>query len=403
MKARTRLMCSSVLIAFLILLDAAAHGVAAPTETVASSAEAKAEKMLVFIGTYTHGKSKGIYSGELDLATGKLSITGVTPSVEPSFLAIDPTRRFLYAVNEVEQWGGKKNAGGVSAFAIDPKSGQLKALNQQSSEGAAPCHISVDHKGKSALVANYMGGNVAVLPIESDGSLGKAASVVQHKGQVADAKRQGGPHAHSISLDPSGRLALAADLGLDKVFVYRFDGETGKLTPNDPPSGQLAPRSGPRHFAFSRDGRFVYVINEIAMTITTFAYDADRGALKPLATVSTLPKGVVAGDWSTAEIEVRPDGRFLYGTNRGHDSLVIFAIDPKNGQLTYVGHQPSGGKTPRSFGIDPTGSYLLSANQDSDSIVVMRIDQETGKLTPTGQSVEVGMPVCVVMIPAPRP
>jgi 6-phosphogluconolactonase len=247
-----------------------------------------------------------------------------------------------------------------------------------------------------------MGGNVAVLPIEGDGSLGKATTVVQHKGEVADVKRQGGPHAHSISIDPSGRLALAADLGLDKVFVYRFDGDTGKLTANDPPSGQLAPRSGPRHFAFSRDGRFVYVINEIALTITTFAYDPERGALKPLATVSTLPKGVVAGDGSTAEITVRPDGRFLYGTNRGHDSLVIFAIDPQSGQLNYVGHQPSGGKTPRSFGIDPTGNYLLSANQDSDSIVVMRIDQETGKLTPTGQTVEVGMPVCVVMIPMHR-
>jgi 6-phosphogluconolactonase len=403
MNSRPRWMCSVGLSTFLLFFSATATFAAAPRDADARVADTKPEKMLVFIGTYTRGKSKGIYSGELDLATGKLSISGVAPSVEPSFLAVDPTRRFLYAVNEVEQWGGKKNAGGVSAFAIDSKSGQLKALNQQSSEGAAPCHISVDSKGKFALVANYMGGNVAVLPIESDGSLGKATSVVQHKGEVADAKRQGGPHAHSISLDPSGRFALAADLGLDKVFIYRFDGEIGKLTPNDPPSGQLAPRSGPRHFAFSRDGRFVYVINEIAMTITSFAYDAERGALKPLATVSTLPKGVVAGDWSTAEIEVRPDGRFLYGTNRGHDSLVIFAIDPRSGQLTYVGHQPSGGKTPRSFGIDPTGSYLLSANQDSDNIVVMRIARETGKLTPTGQTVEVGMPVCVIMIPAPQP
>jgi 6-phosphogluconolactonase len=403
MNARSRLIRVGSAVAILFILHATALLAAAPKATDPRIAEAKPEKMLVFIGTYTRGKSKGIYSGELDLATGKLSITGVTPSIEPSFLAVDPTRRFLYAVNEVEQWGGKKNAGGVSAFVIDPQSGRLKALNQQSSEGAAPCHVSVDIKGKFALVANYMGGNVAVLPIESDGSLGKATSIVQHKGEAADAKRQGGPHAHSISLDPSGRFALAADLGLDKVFVYRFDGETGKLAPNDPPSGQLAPRSGPRHFAFSRDGRFIYVINEIAMTINTFAYDAERGALKPLATVSTLPKGVVAGDWSTAEIEVRPDGRFLYGTNRGHDSLVIFAIDPKSGQLTYVGHQPSGGKTPRSFGIDPTGSYLLSANQDSDSIVVMRIDRETGKLAPTGQTVDVGMPVCVVMIPDPRP
>ncbi|HKD35217.1 MAG TPA: lactonase family protein, partial [Pirellulales bacterium] len=263
----------------------------------------------------------------------------------------------------------------------------------------APCHISIDNKGRFAFVANYSGGNVAVLPIEKGGRLGKTVSVVQHKGTVADPKRQGGPHAHSIALDPANRFALAADLGLDKLFVYRFDHETGKLSPNDPPFGKLAPRSGPRHFAFSPDGRFVYVINEIALTITTFAYDAERGALKSMSTVSTLPKDVTRGDWSTAEITVHPSGRFLYGTNRGHDSLVIFAIDGQSGALTYVAHQPSGGKTPRSFGIDPSGNYLLSANQDSDNIVVMRINQQTGKLTPTGQSVEVGMPVCVVMFP----
>jgi 6-phosphogluconolactonase len=239
-----------------------------------------------------------------------------------------------------------------------------------------------------------------VLPIEKDGRLGKAVSVIQHKGEVADPKRQGGPHAHAIALDPDHRFALAADLGLDKLFVYRFDHETGKLSPNDPAFGQLALRSGPRHIAFSRDGRFVYAINEIALTITTFDYNAQHGSLKSLATVSTLPKDVTPGDWSTAEIIVHPSGRFLYGTNRGHDSLVIFAIDGQSGALSYVGNQPSGGKTPRSFGIDPMGNYLLSANQDSDKIVVMRIDQQTGKLTPTGQSVDVGMPVSIVMIPA---
>ena len=387
-----RLICVGA-IAFLLVSGV---GAAEPRTDAASSAAPA--KTRVYVGTYTRGKSKGIYSGELDLASGKLTITGVTPSVEPSFLAIDPSRRFLYAVNETEEWRGRGHCGGVSSFAIDAKSGELKVLNQQPSEGGAPCHISIDDKGRFALVANYMGGNVAVLPIEKDGSLSKAVSVVQHQGAVADPKRQGGPHAHSIALDPAGRFALAADLGLDKLFVYRFDHETGNLSPNDPPFGKLAPRSGPRHFAFSRDGRFVFVINEIALTITTFAYDAERGSLKSLATVSTLPKDITRGDWSTAEIIVHPSGRFLYGTNRGHDSLVIFAIDAQTGALRYVGNQPSGGKTPRSFGIDPTGNYLLSANQDSDNIVVMRIDQQTGKLAPTGQSIEVGMPVCIVMI-----
>lgn len=358
------------------------------------------QKMRVFIGTYTRGKSKGIYSGELDLASGKLTIGGVTPSVEPSFLAVDPSRKFLYAVNETEKWKGRDNCGGVSAFAIESNSGKLKPLNQQPSEGGAPCHISLDKTGHFALVANYTGGSVAVLPIEKDGSLGKAVSFVQHKGEVADKQRQGGPHGHAINLDPANRFALAADLGLDKLFVYRFNNATGKLTANDPPFGKLDPRSGPRHFAFSRDGRFVFVINEIALSITTFAYDAERGALKSLDTVTTLPRGGSNdGGWSTAEITVHPGGRFLYGTNRGHDSLIIFAIDAQTGKLSYVGHQPSGGKTPRSFGIDPTGRYLLSANQDSDNVAVMRIDEQTGKLTPTGQSVEVGMPVSVVMIP----
>jgi 6-phosphogluconolactonase len=396
LRSSLRLLVSLAAVSLLFISQA---GATEPRPDSASVAATSPSKMRVYVGTYTRGKSKGIYTGELDLAAGKLTITGVTPSVEPSFLAIDPSKKFLYAVNETEKWEGRDNCGGVSAFSIDSQSGELKPLNKQPSEGGAPCHISIDGKGRFTFIANYSGGNVAVLPIEKDGSLGKAVSVVQHKRAVADPKRQGGPHAHAIALDPANRFALATDLGLDKLFVSRFDHETGKLTPNDPPFGKLAPRSGPRHFAFSRDLRFVYVINEIALTITTFAYDTNRGLLKSLATVSTLPKDITGGDWSTAEITVHPSGRFLYGTNRGHDSLVIFAIDAQTGALSYVGHQPSGGKTPRSFGIDPTGSYLLSANQDSDNIAVMRIDQQSGKLTPTGQSVELGMPVCIMMIP----
>ncbi|HEV2969459.1 MAG TPA: lactonase family protein [Pirellulales bacterium] len=364
---------------------------------------ANPHSLFVYIGTYTHGKgehsaSKGIYTCRFDLATGKLTIAGVTPSVEPSFLAIDPSRRFLYAVNEIENFGGKK-AGGVSAFAIDLKSGELKPLNQQSSEGGGPCHLSVDRQGKHVLVANYGGGSLAVLPIEKYGRLGKATAFVQHQGSSVDPQRQEGPHAHSISLDAANHFALAADLGLDKLFVYRFDPEKGTLTPNNEPWAKLARGSGPRHFVFAGE-RFVYVINEMASTITAFAYDAEHGTLKSLQTVSTLPTGF-SGSNTTAEIEIHPSGRFLYGSNRGHNSIVTFSIDPTSGLLTYVGHQPCGGKTPRSFGIDPTGTYLLAANQDSDSVVVMRIDPQTGKLTPTGDTVQIGMPVCVKMIPAP--
>ncbi len=366
------------------------------------------DSLLVYIGTYTHGKgpaeSKGIYRGRLDLATGKLTVEGVTPAVEPSFLAIDSSRRFLYAVDEIERLDGQK-AGGVSAFAIDSQSGELKFLNRKSSEGTDPCHLSLDKDRRVVLLANYGDGHVAALHIEADGSLGDTQQVIRKTGSSINRQRQEGPHAHCISADPTNRFILEADLGLDRVFVYRLDADARVEKPAPPvlantSAGELKPGSGPRHFVFSRDGRFVYVINELASTITTFAFNRETGELKSLATVSTLPKDF-AGENTTAEIDIDPSGRFLYGSNRGHNSIVIFAIDPKTGLLTYVGHQPSGGKTPRSFGIDPTGRYMLVANQDSNNVVVMQIDQKTGKLTPTGNSVEIGMPVCVKMIPPP--
>ena len=388
--------------AVLIALLTAITGLAAEAQSPAP------DELLVYIGTYTHGKgpaeSKGIYRGRLDLATGKLTIEGVTPAVEPSFLAIDPSRRFLYAVDEVEKLDGR-NAGGVSAFAIDPKSGELKFLDRRSSEGTDPCHLSVDKDCKVVLLADYGDGHVAALHIEADGSLGDAQQVIRKTGSGVVRQRQEGPHAHCISADPTNRFVLEADLGLDRVFVYRFDADAG-VSKQAPPvlasksAGELKPGSGPRHFVFSRDAGFVYVINELASTITTFAFNGETGELKSLATVSTLPKDFT-GESTTAEIDIDPSGRFLYGSNRGHNSIVIFAIDPKTGLLTYVGHQPSGGKTPRSFGIDPTGRYLLVANQDSNNVVVMRIDQQTGKPTTTGNSVEVGMPVCVKIVPAP--
>jgi 6-phosphogluconolactonase len=364
--------------------------------------------MFVYIGTYTHGKgpaeSKGIYRGRLDLATGKLTIDGVTPAVEPSFLAIDASRQSLYAVNEVEKLDGV-NAGAVSAFAIDARSGDLKFLNRRSSEGTDPCHLSLDKDRKIVFVANYGNGRIAALHIEPDGSLGEMREVRGTTGSSVNRQRQERPHAHCISPDPANRFVLEADLGLDRLFAYRLDPEAGLAKQGTPmlaikSAGELKPGSGPRHFRFSEGGKFVYVINELASTITTFSFNRETGGLKSLATVSTLPQDF-SGENTTAEIDIGPSGRFLYGSNRGHDSIVIFSINPDTGMLTYVGHQPSGGKTPRSFGIDPTGKYLLVANQDSNNIIVMRIDQQSGKLTPTGNSVEIGMPVCVKMIPAP--
>ena len=358
--------------------------------------------MLVYFGTYTGAKSKGVYVSRLDLASGALSppeLAAETPG--PSFLAIHPSRDFLYAANEVSSFEGKAG-GSVSAFAIDRKTGRLTALNQQSSVGPGPAHLIVDKTGRDVLVANYGGGSVAVLPIEADGRLKPYSAFVQHTGSSVDAQRQKAPHAHSVNVDPENRFAYVADLGLDKVLVYRFDAVKGSLVANDPPFAAVNPGAGPRHFAFHPKGRFAYVINEMQMTITAFSHDAKRGALTSLQTVPTLPPGQsVQTGYSTAEVQVHPSGRYLYGSNRGHNSIAVFAIDEKAGTLTYVENQSTQGETPRGFGIDPTGAYLLAANQKSDSVVVFRIDPQTGRLTPTGQKIDVGTPVCVKFVRTP--
>jgi 6-phosphogluconolactonase len=369
-----------------------------PGEAPESVQAASARPMWVYVGTYTGPKSEGIYLLELDPASGALTSKGLAGAcVNPSFLAIHPSRKFLYAVDEIDNFDGKK-AGGVSAFAIDSSTGMLTRLNQQSSGGAGPCYVVVDKAGKNALVANYGGGSVEVLPIQDDGKLGEASAFIQHAGTVALAKRQGGPHAHSINLDAANRFAVAADLGLDKLFVYKFDALKGTLTPNEPPFASVAAGSGPRHFAFHPDGRHAYVINEITLTVTAFEYEPERGAFKELQTISTVPDGPKPG-LSTAEVQVHPSGKFLYGSNRGHDSIVIYAIDAASGKLTLVDHQPTQGKTPRNFGIDPTGTFLLAENQNSDSIVVFRIDPQTGRLEPTGKTVQVPSPVCAKFMP----
>jgi len=375
-------------------------GFASHQSAKAAATPRNAKEFLVYIGTYTGGKSKGIYVSRFDTANGRLGPPELAAeSVSPSFLAIHPNHRFLYAANETGEFAGKKS-GAVSAFVIDLNSGKLTPLNQQPSGGDGPCHVAVDKSGKTILVANYGGGSVEALPIKPDGSLDAPTSFIQHQGSSVDKQRQQRPHGHFITTDAANRFALACDLGLDQVVVYKFDPANSSIVANDPPSASVPPGSGPRHLAFHAGGRFAYVINEMKCTMTAFSYDPARGEMKELQNISTLPEGETKKpNYSTAEVEAHPSGKFLYGSNRGHDSIVVFATDPGTGKLTYVENVSTQGKTPRSFGIDPTGNYLLAANQDSENVVVFRIDQKTGRLAATASSIEVGKPVCVVFVP----
>jgi 6-phosphogluconolactonase len=342
-----------------------------------------------YVGTYTSGASKGIYRLRFDDATGKLTtldLAAETPN--PSFLAVSPNGRFLYAANE-------ENAGSVSAFSNGNQ--KLTPLNTVSSRGAGPCHVALDKTGKWLFVANYNSGSVAAFPVHEDGTLGEASAFVQHSGSSVNPQRQAGPHAHSVNISPDNRFVLVADLGLDQILTYRIDAAKG-LPPPQPLLAKLSPGSGPRHMAFGPDGRFVYVINEMLATVTVFQYDAAAGSLKEVQTISALPAGFKGAN-SSAEIAVHPSGKFLYASNRGHDSIAIFRIDVAAGTLTAAGHAPAGGKTPRNFAIDPSGKFLLAANQDSGNVVVFRIDPSTGALTPAGVEVSVPSPVSIVFTP----
>ena len=345
---------------------------------------------IAYIGTGGGNRSKGIYAFRFDSKTGKLDPLGlVGETSRSSFVALHPNGKFLYSVAEAN--GG----GAVSAFSIEPGSGKLTLLNTVSSHGAGPCYVRVDATGKTLLVANYGGGSVAAVGIEPDGRLRESTSFVKHEGAVADVKRQGGPRAHSFNPSPDNRFAVAADLGLDQLLVYKLDAANAKIEPNQPPFAKVAPRSGPRHFAFHPNGKFAYAINEISCTVTAFTWDAAGGVLKEIQTTSTLPVGVQVTDaLSTAEVQVHPSGKFLYGSNRVHDTIAVFSV-AKDGKLTLVENVPTQGKIPRNFGLDPTGGFLLSANQDSNTVVVFRVDKKTGRLTPTGQTVEVPAPMCV--------
>lgn len=376
----------------------AAAAVAALASFAVSTARAAAGDPLVYVGTYT-GKgdkaSKGIYVMKLDPATGKLSAPELAAeAVNPSFLAFDPAHKYLYAVNEVDSFEGKK-AGGVSAFAVDAATGKLKLLNAQGSGGKGPAFVQVDKTGKAVLVANYGSGSFACLPVSADGKLGEAASVVQDAGTGPDKKRQEGPHAHSINVDPSNTFALGCDLGLDKVFVFKLDAAAASLTANDPPAGTVAPGAGPRHLSSHPDGKHAFVINEMGNTITAFRWDGGKGTLTEVQSVPTLPSDSKVTGSTTAEVVVHPSGKFVYGSNRGHDSIAAYAWDAAGEKLTLVGHTPTGGKTPRNFNLDPTGQWLLAANQGSGSVNVFKVDPATGKLTATHESAAIDKPVCV--------
>jgi len=351
----------------------------------------------VYIGTYTGAKSQGIYVSRFDSRTGKLSDPKLAAETRnPSFLAVSPNEMYLYAVAEVSDAQGTR-AGAVSAYAIEGKTGKLNPLNQQTSGGSGPCHVSVDATGKCVMVANYGSGSIAALPVKPDGSLAEAATIIQHTGSSLNPQRQAGPHAHFICPSPDNRFALTADLGLDKILVYQLDAPAAKLTTNDPPFAVVAHGAGPRHLAFHPNGKLAYVINEMALTITTFSYDTARGTLFEEQTVATLPAGYTATERdSCAEIAVHPSGKFVYGSNRGHDSVAVFAVDSKTGKLTLVQNEPTQGKTPRHFAIDPSGQWLLAESQNSDSIVVFAVNPATGKLSQTGQRLQVGSPVCAV-------
>ena len=351
------------------------------------------QERVVYVGTYTNtpSKSEGLYvctfNPETGALTQRLAVGGLA---NPSFLAIDPTRKYLYAVNETGNFNGKRN-GGLTAFAIDQKTGGLKKLNDQMAPGV-PCHVSVHPSGRLVFAADYGGGNAVIFPVNADGSLAPLSDIAQHAGKGVNAKRQEGPHAHSANIDEAGRFVFVPDLGIDRVMIYRIDERAGKFVPNG--FAPTKPGAGPRHFVFHPSGKFAYVINELDSTITAFTYDKNKGALAELQSVPTIPADFTQNN-QCADIHIHPTGKFLYGSNRGHDTIAVFALNPATGKLAFVQHQSTLGKWPRNFAIDPSGQFLLAANERTDNIATFRIDGQTGRLTPTGQEIKIPAPVCI--------
>jgi 6-phosphogluconolactonase len=350
--------------------------------------------MFVYVGAYTRepfGHGEGISVFQFDPASGEMShVQTLDGILSPSFLTADPTRRHLYSVNEWDD-------GAVSAFARDSETGKLTTLNQQPTHGAAPCYVTMDTAGRYLLVANYAGDTVAVLPIAGDGSLEPASCVIRHQGSGVNPDRQERPHPHMIAPTPDGRFVLVTDLGTDQIVTYELEAGTGQLVLNrrGPAFAEAEPGAGPRHFAFSPGGDTVYVLNELGSSLTAFDYDSNTGTLSARQTVSSLPSDYSGVNYC-AHVVVAPDGRFVYGSNRGHDSIAIWPVDPDTRELGLASHQPSGGNWPRNFALDPTGGWLLAANEKSDTIVTFRRDAETGMLTPTGQVTKTASPVAIL-------
>lgn len=365
-------------------------------------------KRLVFIGTYTEsilfgtgnvfvGKGKGIYIYQYEESSPELKLCGVTQAgPNPSYLTFDSTHRFLYCVNELKEYEGVQS-GAVSAFSIDAATGALHFLNRQPTFGTDPCNLIVDRAGKNVLVANYASGGVCVLPLHADGSLGAPTDVLQHTGSSRDPLRQSGPHAHGITFDESGHYVFVPDLGADKLFIYFLDSEHGKLTPHDVPWLEIPAGSGPRQLVMHPTGRFAYLIDELDSTVRAYQVEREPIGLKYLQTVSTLPQGY-NGESECGELQISPGGRFLYASNRGHDSIVTFSVDPVTGWLSALGFVSALGKTPRHFIVDPAGNSLLVVNQDSDNLVRYSLDPASGLPTVVLQNLAVPSPVCVRVI-----
>ena len=377
-------------------------GLTRGSESAGSPIETRVDGDLLYVGTYTEsGQPEGIYIVRMDRRSGELRQVGsVDAGANPSFLTIHPNGRVLYAVNELEKYK-ERASGAVSAFAIAKDTGALTRLNEQPSEGGAPCYLSVDRSAHVLLVANYVGGSVALLPIQTNGALAPAAHVVKHTGKGPNAARQDAPHAHCILADPSNRFVLAADLGLDRVFVYRLDVEGKSLRHVEGGDAVMRPGAGPRHIAFHPALPLVFVANELDSTVATLRFDAGRGALSPVATYSTVPAGFTGTNYP-ADIHVALNGRTLYVSNRGHNSIAVFSVAESTGALVLEQVVSTQGDWPRNFSLDPTGRWLLVANQRSDSVVVFGCDPDNGTLTPTPQRIAIPRPVCLRFLASAR-
>jgi 6-phosphogluconolactonase len=359
---------------------------------------ARPAEHLIFIGTYTAAGSRGIYALRLNDATGALSTPQVAAELaNPTFLALHPNGRVLYSIGEAGTVDGKP-AGIVSAYTLEAATGQLTLLNQQPSGGISLTHLAVDTTGRMLVAVSYGGGYVVSFPLAADGRIGARVSRLDHQGPLGpNPSRQDKPHAHSITISPDDRFGFVADLGLDRVFSYRLDPATATVTPNDPAFTTITPGAGPRHCKFSADGKFFYVLGEIDGSVTSCTYDAAHGVATPFQHISTLPEGFKVLDPDrAAEIRIHPNGRFVYASNRGHDSIAVFARDPATGRLTLVEITPCGGKEPRNFALSPDGQWLVCAHQNSNTIAVFRVDPATGRLTQVGGTVSVPTPICVL-------